>query len=206
MGTIDLKRQVVTRVIDKMLEFSVEHIAEIKKQFQFAKIEAERLAEERRMALQSLEKCVKAKEQLEVDLYSKFSLILNEKKLKISELLASDKGRWKEDILNQERPGPSKRLNVYDSTAHDDNDRRETLAMETTPSVATKNDGSLLNVDYSPTSESPMVPLPRKPRTLRNKTVNRPPKNNIETKSLKSKSAELLAACEMDTLELAEEL
>lgn len=87
LGCVRFKPDVVlAESTSKILEFSVESIESLEERIRTLADEKERLATERTVALQNLEKFVSIKEDTEKDLYSKFVVVLNEKKAKIREL------------------------------------------------------------------------------------------------------------------------
>lgn len=88
LGSVTLKRAATSakQVIDTMLQF---HIVSHKSLLETIKqLEADnaRLACEREKGLKLLEKCIQAKEQLELEMYNKFAVVLNAKKAKIRDL------------------------------------------------------------------------------------------------------------------------
>lgn len=76
-----------TEVINELINFVFHRNAELRGKNDHLQQENTRLLSERNYSLEELEKYVKAKEDLEQDLYSRFILVLNEKKAKIRQLL-----------------------------------------------------------------------------------------------------------------------
>lgn len=72
--------------LKNIIQHSMDEIASTKKKVSHLEREQERLSSERGQALKRLEKCVEMKEHMDKDLYSKFCVILNEKKAKIRQL------------------------------------------------------------------------------------------------------------------------
>uniref|UniRef100_UPI00358FA410 DNA repair protein XRCC4 isoform X2 n=1 Tax=Myxine glutinosa TaxID=7769 RepID=UPI00358FA410 len=73
----------------QMLACSLKRLATMDRDHATLCAENERLADERRTAINRLEKYVQAKEEMERDLYSKFHMLLNQKKKKIQALSES---------------------------------------------------------------------------------------------------------------------
>ncbi|XP_045174281.2 DNA repair protein XRCC4-like [Mercenaria mercenaria] len=87
LGSATLKSRVDSaQMITKIYNHCIENIQELKTRIHSLETDNQRLSQERINALKRLEKCVVAKEELENDLYSKFSLVLNRKKEKIRQL------------------------------------------------------------------------------------------------------------------------
>ncbi|XP_033118550.1 DNA repair protein XRCC4-like isoform X2 [Anneissia japonica] len=90
----------------ELYKFAIDQIKTLKGNIRRLDKENSRLSKERKQALQQLEQCTTAKEDLENDLYSKFQVIVNDKKAKIrqlqEELKNVDGGRKREqDESNQ---------------------------------------------------------------------------------------------------------
>ncbi|XP_041042863.1 DNA repair protein XRCC4 isoform X1 [Carcharodon carcharias] len=87
LGSVEL-RQVLdsTEVNKELISYVLRCNAELRDKNEHLQQENKRLLCERNYTLKELEKYVKAKEELEQDLYSRFILVLNEKKAKIRSL------------------------------------------------------------------------------------------------------------------------
>ncbi|KAL3842461.1 hypothetical protein ACJMK2_020481 [Sinanodonta woodiana] len=94
--TVLQKKEDADKYRTLMFNHCISHMLELRDRIHTLETDNERLAQERISALKRLEKCVVAKEELENDLYAKFTAILNSKKERIREL----KGQGDE-------PGPS---------------------------------------------------------------------------------------------------
>ncbi|XP_071853048.1 uncharacterized protein [Apostichopus japonicus] len=70
----------------ELLQHSIEEVAASQKKMKHLECEQDRLSSERAQALKRLEKCVEMKEEQDKNLYSKFCVVLNEKKSKIRKL------------------------------------------------------------------------------------------------------------------------
>jgi len=87
LGSATLKsRPDSSQFITKMFKHCVLSMEELKERIRNLETDNERLSQERLNALKRLEKCVVAKEELEQELYSKFTMVLNSKKEKIRQL------------------------------------------------------------------------------------------------------------------------
>ncbi|XP_023556746.1 DNA repair protein XRCC4 [Octodon degus] len=87
LGSFDLqKAENPAEVIRELLCYCLDSIAENKAQSEQLQRENERLLRDWNDVESRLEKCVRAKEGLEADLYKRFILVLNEKKSKIRSL------------------------------------------------------------------------------------------------------------------------
>ncbi|XP_005996715.1 DNA repair protein XRCC4 isoform X2 [Latimeria chalumnae] len=78
-----------TEVIKELINYGLDCTAEERARNEHLQKENERLQSDWSYIMGELEKCVKAKEELEQDLYARFILVLNEKKRKIRQLRAS---------------------------------------------------------------------------------------------------------------------
>ncbi|XP_058720080.1 DNA repair protein XRCC4 [Poecile atricapillus] len=84
-----LKLQEVPRpadVVKELLGYCLDSLGKLRAKTEHLQRENEKLLSNSSDAEKRLEKCVEAKEELEADLYSKFVLVLNEKKAKIRSL------------------------------------------------------------------------------------------------------------------------
>lgn len=87
LGSVTLKpRPDSAQMITLIYNHCIEKLGELKTRIHSLETDNQRLSQERVNALKRLEKCVVAKEELENDLYSKFSFVLNSKKEKIRQL------------------------------------------------------------------------------------------------------------------------
>jgi len=132
LGSITLKRAATSakQVIDTMLQF---HIVSHKSLLETIKqLEADnaRLASEREKGLKLLEKCIQAKEQLELEMYNKFAVVLNAKKAKIRDL--------KEEI----------RVNSMEISKKEDGDQSDTASYNSSSS-----ENSPMDEDYNERSD-----------------------------------------------------
>ncbi|XP_078253170.1 DNA repair protein XRCC4 isoform X2 [Rhinoraja longicauda] len=88
LGSVELQAvSDSTEVINELINFVLHRNAELQGKNDYLQQENKRLLCERNNSLEELEKYVKAKEDLEQDLYSRFILVLNEKKAKIRQLV-----------------------------------------------------------------------------------------------------------------------
>ncbi|XP_067838901.1 DNA repair protein XRCC4 isoform X2 [Heptranchias perlo] len=87
LGSVELRKvHDSTEVTKELINYVLDCNAELRDKNEHLQQENKRLSCDRNYCLNELEKCVKAKEELEQDLYSRFVLVLNEKKAKIRSL------------------------------------------------------------------------------------------------------------------------
>ncbi|XP_072923169.1 DNA repair protein XRCC4 isoform X1 [Hemitrygon akajei] len=87
LGSVELKEvSSTTEVIKELIDIVLQSNTELRSRNNFLQQENKRLLSERNSGLEQLEEYVKAKEDLEQDLYSRFILVLNAKKAKIRRL------------------------------------------------------------------------------------------------------------------------
>ncbi|XP_072017297.1 DNA repair protein XRCC4-like [Amphiura filiformis] len=116
--------------IQDLLIFSIGHVSTLREDIRRLEMEDERLSTERSNALKRLEKCVSLKEELEQDLYSKFQIVLNDKKAKIrglKEEVKETKAQLEDALENataSNRPGSS-REGVSPQSSHGDGSEEE---------------------------------------------------------------------------------
>lgn len=113
LGSASLKvRADSTEYITKLFNVCIKSMKELKERIRHLETDNERLSQERINALKRLEKCVVAKEELEQDLYSKFTLVLNSKKEKIRQLKRQvEEGITEESVVETQgeaKPSSSK--------------------------------------------------------------------------------------------------
>ena len=104
LGCVQLQPQSNSSVGLKMLNFAVSELAHLSSKIKQMELEMDRIRKERQLAISRLNSAVNAKEELEVDLFEKFILLLNEKKHKIrdiSDRLSSFYGTEEESDLPQ---------------------------------------------------------------------------------------------------------
>ncbi|XP_059825348.1 DNA repair protein XRCC4 isoform X3 [Hypanus sabinus] len=88
LGSVELKEvSSTTEVIKELIDIVLQSNTELRSRNNSLQQENKRLLSERNSGLERLEEYVKAKEDLEQDLYSRFILVLNAKKAKIRQLL-----------------------------------------------------------------------------------------------------------------------
>lgn len=110
LGSANLKvRADSAEFITKLFNHCIRSMKELKERIRLLETDNERLSQERINALKRLEKCVVAKEEIEQDLYSKFSFVLNSKKEKIRQLKKQvEEGITDEPVVEtQEESKPS---------------------------------------------------------------------------------------------------
>lgn len=110
LGSANLKvRADSAELITKLFKHCIKSMKELKERIQHLETDNERLSQERINALKRLEKCVVAKEEIEQDLYSKFSFVLNSKKDKIRQLKRQvEEGVTEESVVEtQEESKPN---------------------------------------------------------------------------------------------------
>ncbi|XP_069792405.1 DNA repair protein XRCC4 isoform X3 [Narcine bancroftii] len=87
LGSVELQEVAdSTEIIKEVINFVLHYNADLRNQNDRLQQENKRLLCEHNNSLEELEKYVRAKEDLEQDLYSRFILVLNEKKAKIRQL------------------------------------------------------------------------------------------------------------------------
>uniref|UniRef100_UPI00398EA405 DNA repair protein XRCC4 isoform X2 n=1 Tax=Pristiophorus japonicus TaxID=55135 RepID=UPI00398EA405 len=87
LGSVELRKvSDSTEVIKELINYVLHCNAKLRDKNEHLQQENKRLSCDRNDSLKELEKYVKAKEELEQDLYSRFILVLNEKKAKIRSL------------------------------------------------------------------------------------------------------------------------
>lgn len=105
LGSANLKvRADSAELITKLFNHCIKSMKELKERILHLETDNERLSQERINALKRLEKCVVAKEEIEQDLYSKFSFVLNSKKDKIRQLKRQvEEGVTEESIVETQK-------------------------------------------------------------------------------------------------------
>ncbi|XP_038661291.1 DNA repair protein XRCC4 isoform X2 [Scyliorhinus canicula] len=87
LGSVELRKVLDSAdVIKELINYVLHCNAELRDRNEHLQQENKRLSCDRNYSLKELEKYIKAKEELEQDLYSRFILVLNEKKAKIRSL------------------------------------------------------------------------------------------------------------------------
>lgn len=96
LGSVVLRSEKKARVHSELLDYAIDSLSTLQQQIAELSTDKARLINERQIALNRLEKCANIKEEVENDLYSKFKLVLNDKKGKIRRLMEQL------DLLSQE--------------------------------------------------------------------------------------------------------
>ncbi|NXR58937.1 XRCC4 protein, partial [Rhadina sibilatrix] len=151
--------------VKELIGYCLDSLGNLQAKTEHLQRENERLVSNWSDVEKRLEKCVEAKEELEADLYSKFVLVLNEKKAKIRNLqkLLSEA---KESAVDAKRARDSvaitemavKRENDYDASTDEES---ENPAWASLPSALERRDSSLLG------SPDIVDPAPRRKRRQR---------------------------------------
>ncbi|XP_043920191.1 DNA repair protein XRCC4 [Protopterus annectens] len=123
------KVQSPAEVIKEMIDFGLVCTAELHVKSELLANENERLLSDQNYILQELEKCVAEKEQLEQELFTRFVLVLNEKKAKIRSLqeklkeveATAESAKHHRDKLSTVRSSPTAEEADYDASTDDEN-------------------------------------------------------------------------------------
>uniref|UniRef100_A0A8C3QT57 DNA repair protein XRCC4 n=1 Tax=Cyanoderma ruficeps TaxID=181631 RepID=A0A8C3QT57_9PASS len=152
-------------MVKELICYCLDNLGKLQANTKHLQRENERLFSDWRDVEKRLEKCVEAKEELEADLYSRFVLVLNEKKAKIRNLqkLLSEA---KESTVDAKCARDSiaatemiiKRENNYDASTDEES---ENPARASLPSALERRDSSLLG------SPDIVDPAPRRKRRQR---------------------------------------
>ena len=86
LGSVVL-REKKSELHSDLLDYAIDSLSNLQQQIAELSTDKARLISERQAALNRLEKCANVKEEVENDLYSKFKLVLNDKKGKIRRLM-----------------------------------------------------------------------------------------------------------------------
>ncbi|XP_066195409.1 DNA repair protein XRCC4 isoform X2 [Sylvia atricapilla] len=152
-------------VVKELIGYCLDNLGKLQANTEHLQRENERLFSNSREMEKRLEKCVEAKEKLEADLYSRFVLVLNEKKAKIRNLQkllseakesAVDAKCARDSIATAEMA--IKREDYYDASTDEES---ENPARASLPSALERRDSSLLG------SPDIVDPAPRRKRRQR---------------------------------------
>lgn len=87
LGSVTLDPEPSDQVHSQLLVFAIGRMVTLQEQIADLQTERGRLVSERQSALSQLERCANLKEDIEGDLFHKFTLVLNDKKAKIRRLM-----------------------------------------------------------------------------------------------------------------------
>ncbi|XP_060582727.1 DNA repair protein XRCC4-like isoform X2 [Ruditapes philippinarum] len=148
LGSAMLKSRVDSpQMITQIYNHCIENIGELKTRIHNLETDNQRLSQERINALKRLEKCVVAKEELENDLYSKFSLVLNSKKEKIRQLKEQDSEKIVTGVKRQQTETQESKVHTSDSgenTDEEDIPKSKRSRVENPKKRASGGDDSLI--------------------------------------------------------------
>ena len=180
-ATLTLSRELVAT---KLLDFAVSALEDYQQEVGDLQKEKLRLASERQGALARLEKCANLQEDIEKDLFGKFSVVLNEKKAKIRRMM-DQLSSLSEQLNALQQSNKATVATLVPATSGDapsnQSDDATDDEMVHSPSPVTTEQRSKLSP--APTPSMPMESLLGDPRE---KAISSPPvkrrKRNVGTK------------------------
>ncbi|NWI84727.1 XRCC4 protein, partial [Pitta sordida] len=159
LGSVKLQAALSpAEVVKELISYCLDNLAKLQAKNQHLQRENERLFSDWSATEKRLEKCVEAKEELEADLYTRFVLVLNEKKAKIrslQKLLREAEESAAEAECTRDGVAPTqvvvKREKDYDGSTDEESG---TVTQASLPSAPERRDSSLLGspdmVDAAP--------------------------------------------------------
>lgn len=176
LGSFNLEKvSSPAEVIRKLICDCLDNIAENQAKNEHLQKENERLLRDWNDVEERFEKCVRAKEAVETDLYKRFILVLNEKKAKIRSLhkLLNEVQEVKENIEHERETATCSEVTADRDTAYDESTDEENENLPdpcVSVSATLKSDDSILSPDVTDIAPS------RKRRQRMQKNLGTEPK------------------------------
>lgn len=187
------KVQNPAKVIKEMIDYGLLCTAQLRAKSELLSKENERLLSDRNYVLQELEKCVTEKEQLEQDLFTRFVLVLNEKKAKIrslqeklkAEAAAAESAQHHRDKSSTVRSSLAAAEGDYDASTDDESSKDQSSILQASVSYCDKSKAPSASSAIDSTSQDTMDIAPSRKRRQRMPKIQ-----GTETKKSSKQSAQ----------------